>query len=77
MLLRIIVVIKTLGKNNLVLRGKNEKIYQESNGNFLSLIEMIAEFDPIMQEHIHRIKNDEIHNHYLEHNVNTQFRPDK
>ena len=55
-LLRIIVLINTLGKNNLALRGKNEKIYQESSGNFLNLIEMIAEFDPIMQEHIHRIK---------------------
>jgi len=57
-LLRIIVVIKTLVKNNLALRGKNKKIYQESNENFLSLIEMIAEFD---QEHIHRIKNEKIH----------------
>ena len=70
-LLRIIVVIKILSKNNSSLHGKNEKIYQESNGN--CLIEMIAKFDPIMQEHIHRIKNDKIHNHYLGHNIQNKL----
>jgi len=65
-LIIIIVIIKILGKSNLaLLEKKNEKINQENNRNFLSLIEMIAKFDKIIQEHIHGIKNDKIHNHYL------------
>ncbi|XP_042446590.1 zinc finger MYM-type protein 1-like [Zingiber officinale] len=62
---RIIAVVQRIAKNNLPLRGDNEKLYVENNGIFLQLIEMITEFDPIMEEHLRRVQERQIHYTYL------------
>ena len=72
-LVRITTIIKYLSKNNLAFRGTNEKIYQKGNGNFLSLIELLAEFDPVMQKHVKRIKNGDLHNHYLSKTIQNEL----
>ena len=72
-LARIIRVVKTLSRNSLLFRGSNEKIYKKNSGLFCQLIEFFAEFDPIMKDHLRRVVDKEVQNHYLSHKIQNEL----
>ncbi len=47
-------VIKFLSERGLPFRGDDEHLCSSSNGNYLGLLELIAQFDPFLREHLEK-----------------------
>ena len=67
LLRRLLKIIQFLAEHNISLRGTggHEKIGDPKNGPFLGLVELIAEFDPVLSEHIRKINCQQLYHHYL------------
>ncbi|KAG6931394.1 zinc finger MYM-type containing 1, partial [Chelydra serpentina] len=62
---RLIALVRVLGMQNLAFWGTQEKLHTFGNGSFLKFVEYLALFDPLMDEHLRRIKDKEMYVHYL------------
>ncbi|GBM01702.1 Zinc finger MYM-type protein 5 [Araneus ventricosus] len=66
---RLVATVQFLAERNLPFRGSEEHIGTPHNGNFLGVVEFLGKFDPIMQDHLEKILNKEIQDHYLGKNI--------
>lgn len=64
-LTRLIGITLSLASRNLAFRGSSEHFYEPDNGNFLKEVELLAKFDPVMENHLARIKDESTRTHYL------------
>lgn len=75
----VISVIKFLARQCLAFRGTSKTLYEHDNGNFLKAIEMIASFDSVMEENLHKIVVSETKNdssckvYYLEDSIQNEI----
>lgn len=70
---RLLCIVRFLAQRNLAFRGSVDKLFSSHNGNFLGLVELISNFDPVLSEHVRRITDSEIHNTYLGNRIQNQF----
>lgn len=56
-LTRVLSVVRFLAERGLPFRGTTETIGSPNNGNFLGIIEVLAEYDPFLQQHIQLYAN--------------------
>lgn len=72
-LTRLISITQSLAERNLAFRGSSDKLFQPDNGNFLKEVELLAKFDPVLENHVSRIKDGETHAHYLSKDIQNEL----
>lgn len=72
-LTRLLSITQSLAERNLAFRGSSDKLYQPDNGNFLREVELLAKYDPVMENHVSRIKDGETHAHYLSKDIQNEL----
>ena len=77
-LYRILDIVLFLAERDLSFRGSTERIGEANNGNFLGMIELVAKYDSVLNEHISNLKNAQMNNkklqvHYLSKTIQNEL----
>ncbi|XP_018309981.1 uncharacterized protein [Mycetomoellerius zeteki] len=77
-LTRILDTILFLGERGLALRGESHLIGKRNNGIFLGILELISHYDPLLREHLEKVKTfQQLHQrlqcHYLSPDIQNEF----
>ncbi len=77
-LCRILDVTLFLGERGLAFRGNSHLIGDPGNGNFLGLLELIGRYDPVMSEHLTKVRESQASHqrlqvHYLSSDSQNEF----
>ncbi|XP_024120007.1 zinc finger MYM-type protein 1 isoform X3 [Oryzias melastigma] len=64
-LTRLVAIIQSLAERNLALRGSTDRLNEADNGNFLKEVELMAQFDPVLKEHMALVEGGADHSSYL------------
>ena len=51
-------------ENNMAFSGISDKQFTPNNGKFLGLVQLLAKFDPVMQEHLRLAMKRDVSDHY-------------
>ncbi|XP_064122701.1 uncharacterized protein LOC135226949 [Macrobrachium nipponense] len=75
---RILDVVLTLGERGLSFQGESSMICDTNNGNFLGIIELLSRYDPILQDHVSKVREAQKDGkrrqaHYLSYSSQNEF----
>lgn len=78
LLKRLFDIVLFLGERGLAFRGHSSKLGDPHNGNFLGLVELLSHYDPVLAEHVAKVKKSQVNNqrlqvHYLSWEIQNDF----
>jgi len=62
-----------LAENNVVFSGTSDKLYTPYNGKFLGLVQLLAKFDTVMQEHLRLAMKGDVSDHYCRKHIQNEL----